>query len=172
MDQQSFVPAHVARIAALDGFLQGISYLNQDPRSDFAEAFVVDAPDDRQVPEFIQSQFSHRPGVTIRPDDRFHGGMGQLERDIGSLLLVNPFVDDEALAGDLRSYLSFKIMDRLDDIINDWGRMDDASDFVNYTEPKRFIGTYDGIRGEMIFYLLRSADVCFALYFFSSAESS
>lgn len=170
MDKRIPEPAYVARVAALGGFLEGISYLNRDRRSDFAEAFVVDAPDDRQFPEYIQNRFSQLPGLTVRPDESFQGSTGQLEQDIKSLLLVNPFVGDEQLAQNMRSYLSFKIMDRLDDIINDWDRLDDVSNILRYDAPKRFIGTHDDSRGQMIFYLLRSGEVSFVLYFCSSTE--
>ncbi|MEO1406385.1 MAG: hypothetical protein AAFV54_07820, partial [Pseudomonadota bacterium] len=125
MDNGSLVPSNAARVASLGGFLNGISYLNQDRHSDFAEAFVVEASDDRQFPEYIQTSFSHLTGLTVRLDGSFQETMGQLEQDLKSLLLVNPFVGDEHVAQNMRSYLSFKIMDRLDDIINDWERLDD-----------------------------------------------
>jgi len=170
MNNESSVPSYAARVASLGGFLNGISYLNQDRRSDFAEAFVVETSDDRQIPEYIQTSFSHLTGMTVILDGSFQETMGQLEQDIKSLLLVNPFVGDEQVAQDMRSYLSFKIMDRLDDIINDWERLDDDSVLLRYASPKRFIGKHDDIRGQMIFYLLRSGEVTFALYFCSSTE--
>ena len=170
MDKNFSEPAYVARVTALCGFLEGISYLNQDSRSDFAAAFVVDAPEDGQFPEYIQSCFPELPGLTVRPDQSFQGGTRQLEQDLKSLLLVNPFVGDERLARDMRSYLSFKIMDRLDDIINDWERPDDASKFLRYEPIQRFIGTHDDSHGQMIFYLLRSGVVSFVLYFYSSTK--
>lgn len=58
MDEDFSVPAN----AAMGGFLQGICYLNRDRRSDFAEAFVVDAPDVGQFSEYIQTHFSQLPG--------------------------------------------------------------------------------------------------------------
>ncbi|SLN22003.1 hypothetical protein ROA7450_00802 [Roseovarius albus] len=70
----------------------------------------------------------------------------------------------------MRSYLSLKIMDRLDDIINDWEQKDDDSNLLRYASPKRLIGTHDDILGQMIFYLLRAGEVSFALYFCSSTE--
>lgn len=170
MNNESSRSSYEARVAFLGGFLEGISYLNHDRRSDFAEAFVVNALHDRQVPEAIQTSFSHLAGVTVRPDGSFRETIGQLEQDIKSLLLVNPLVDDEQAAQDMRSYLSFKIMDRIDDIINDWERLDDDSILQKYAPPKRLIGTHDDIRGQMIFYLLRSEQVTFVLYFCSSTE--
>lgn len=170
MDNETSVSSYFARVESLGGFLAGISYLNQDRRSDFAEAFVVDALHDDHVPEIIQNNFSHLAGMTVRPDRNFRETMRQLEQDIKSLLLVNPFVDDEQTAEDMRSYLAFKIMDRLDDIINDWARLDDDSVLLSYTPPKRFIGTHVDIPGQMIFYLLRSEQVTFVLYFCSSTE--
>lgn len=172
MEKTLLVPTHETRIAALGGFLEGISYLNQDSRSDFASAYVLHASDDEQVQTAIQSIFSHIPGLTVRLDASFQGGMGQLEHDIGSHLLVNPHVGDKLLAQDMRRYLSFKVMDRLDDIINDWKHMDVNQSLLRFDEPKRFVGKYDDIRGQMIFYLLRSGDVSFVLYFCSSTEYS
>ncbi|SLN22013.1 hypothetical protein ROA7450_00803 [Roseovarius albus] len=95
MNSESSVPSYAARVASLGGFLDGISYLNQDRRSDFAEAFVVESSDDREFSEYIHTSFSHLAGMTVRSDGNFLETMGQLELDIRSLLLVNPFVGDE-----------------------------------------------------------------------------
>lgn len=170
MNNRSLVSSYAAKVASLGGFLDGISYLNQNRRSDFAEAFVVEAPDKCLFPEYIQTRFSHLTGMNVRSDTRFQGTMGQLEQDLKSLLLVNPIVDDEQSAEDMRSYLSFQIMDRLDEIINAWQRVDDYSSPPRYLPPKRFLATYDDMRGQMIFYLLRSGEVTFVLYFCSSKE--
>lgn len=170
MDENNLVPAYAARVAALSGLLEGISYLNQDHRSYFAEAFVVDAADDSQFPEYIETHFPQLSGLTVRRDEKFQASTGQLEKDIVSLLLVDPHVGDERLAQDMRSYFSFKIMDRLDDIINDWERMNDDSVQLRYDAPKRFIGTHDNTRGQMIFYLLSRGPISFVMYFHSATE--
>ena len=170
MNNEASISSYVARVASLGGFLDGISYLNQDRRSDFAEAFVLNVPYDHDVPDAIQTSFSHLAGMTVRPDSNFRETIGQLEQDLKSLLLVNPFVGDEQIAENMRSYLAFKIMDRLDDIINDWAQLDEDSILLNYAPPKRFIGRHDDIIGQMIFYLLRSEQVTFVLYFCSSTE--
>jgi len=66
MENSPLVSAHDKRIAALGGFLEGISYLNRDSRADFASAFVVDAGDDERVQIQIQSIFSHLPGLIVK----------------------------------------------------------------------------------------------------------
>ena len=161
MDDKSLTSTDVASVAALGGFLEGISYLNQNCRSEFAEAFLVDASTDRDFLTEIQSRFTHLSGLTLELDNSFQGGFRQLEQDITSLLLVNPHVGDEQLAKNMRSYLSFKIMDRL-------GEIRDRSEFI---EPARFVGTHDETDGSMIFYLLRSPEICFVLYFFSTMSN-
>ena len=170
MNNESSISSYVARVASLGGLLEGISYLNLDRRSNFAEAFVVDAPYDVDVPAAILTIFSHLEGMAVRPDGNFRETMRQLEQDVESLLLVNPFIGDEQITKNMRSYLAFKIMDRLDDIINDWEQLDEDSILLNYAPPKRFIGRHDDILGQMIFYFLRSEQVTFVLYFHSSTE--
>ena len=160
IDDRSPTTNAAAKVAALGGFLEGISFLNQDRRSDFAEAFIVDEADDRGFLTDIQSHFNHLSGLTLMSDDDFQGS--QLEQDIASLVLVKPHIDNEQLAKDMRAYLSFKIMDRL-------GEIGDQSEFK---EPKRFVGTCDEADGSMIFYLFRSPKICFVLYFFSTTTNS
>jgi hypothetical protein len=170
MDEINLVPTYAAKVAALGGFLEGISYLNQDHRSYFAEAFVVDAVDDSQFPKYIETHFPQLSGLTVRRDENFQASTGQLEKDIVSLLLIDPHAGDERLAQEMRSYLSFKVMDRLDDIINDWERMNDDSVQLRYDAPKRFIGTHDNTRGQMVFYLLSRDPISFVLYFHIAIE--
>jgi len=83
---------------------------------------------------------------------------------------VEPHVGDEQLAQNMRGYLAFKIMDRLDDIINDWEHKKYDSHLRRYDEIKGFIGTFDDHPGQMIFYLFRYEDVTFVLYFDSSTK--
>ncbi|WP_372570784.1 hypothetical protein [Ruegeria jejuensis] len=162
MSDKSLSPAYVAKIASLGGFLEGISFLNQDCCSNFAEAFSVEASDESEVLADIQSRFTHLPELALKSDEGFQGGFRQLEQDISSLLLVKPHVSHEQLAQDMRSYLSFKIMDRLDDIAN----------FGEFMKPRRFVGIHGEIDGSMIFYLLRSPEIWLVLYFSSSVSNS
>jgi hypothetical protein len=162
MKDKSLTPTDVTNVAALGGFLEGISFLSKDCRSNFAEAFIVDASDDGEFLTDIRSRFTHLSGFALELDNNFRGGFRQLEQDITSLLLTKPHVGNEQLAKDMRSYLSFKIMDRLGEI----------RDRIEFDEPKRFVGTHDETDGTMIFYLLRSPEMSFVLYFFSTMSNS
>ena len=161
MNDEALVPSLASSVAALGGFLEGLSFLNRDRRSNFAEAFTVIASDDAAVLAEIQSIFSHLPELTLNFDEHFHGGFRQLEQDIKSLLLVEPHVTDEQRAQDMRSYLSFKIMDRLDDI----------AELKEFAEPKRIVGAAGEAEGAMIFYLFQTSQISFVLYFFSTVRS-
>ena len=145
-------------IAALGGFLNGLSLLNKNSRSNFAEAFVIDAENDADALAVLRSKFSHLPNLVLSFDEQFQGGFRQLERDIELFLLVDPHVADEPLAKVLRANLSFKIMDRLDDV----------TELKEFEEPKRIVGTHGDGEGPMTFYLLRTSKICFVVYFYGS----
>ncbi|UWQ30017.1 hypothetical protein [Leisingera sp. M523] len=156
MSSEMIVSTAVSRVAALGGFLDGLSFLNKDQRANFAAAFVVNAAEDKEVLSEICSAFSQLPPLRLSLDQSFDGGFAQLEKDIGSFLLIDPHVSDEQKAKEMRSYLAFKVM----------GRLDEIAELKDFAEPKRIISATDAA---MIFYLLRTRDVSFVMYFCCSA---
>lgn len=159
MNAEAHVPS---RVTALGGYLEGISFLNKDRRSNFSEAFAVKAAGDAEVLAELKLIFSQLPDLVLDFDEQFKGSFRQLEHDIRSLLLVDPHVVDEKTAQDMRSYLSFKIMDRLGDI----------AELKDYEEPKRIVGSNGNVGGVMNFYLLRTSQLSFIIYFFNRLHGS
>jgi hypothetical protein len=162
MNDEAILPSPTSRIAALGGYLEGISFLNADPRSNFAEAFVVKALDDADVLAELRTAFSQLPELILSFDESFQGTIYKIEQIVRSSILIEPHVTDDQVAQDMRSYLAFNIMDRLEDI----------AELKDYAEPKRIVGL-NGMVGEVMnFYLLRTPQLNFVIYFCSNVCSS
>ena len=67
-------------VAALGGYLEGLSFLCKDSRSNFASAYEVDATNVTDFLPEIMSIFEHLPDMELDIDERFRGGIYQLKR--------------------------------------------------------------------------------------------
>lgn len=149
------LPTAELGVAALGGFLEGISYLNHDRRADFAASFVLNGVEAVSVTTAIRAVFAQLPDLDLRVDVTFDGSLRQLEQELPGFLLIAPNMEDEDNARDLRPILAFKIMDRLDDIFG----------MGNIPNPTKLIGTSSKTAGSMVFYVFQSPKLCCALYF-------
>lgn len=156
MECNSLYQTQVEKIAELDGFLRGISFLNKDHRSNFAEAMIVDTKDSTDILKHIRSQFSQISDLEIKFDETFDGSLSQLEQETNSLLLVDSHVANEHSARDLRSYLTFKILDRIYD----------PTEEKVFEKPVKIVGAAKERQGSMTFYFFRSPVICFLIYFY------
>ncbi len=144
-----------AKVAALGGFLEGISYLNRDRRNHFGEAFSVSATNVADLIAELKALFAHIPDLELSFDSAFVGGFRQLEQDIKSQILTDPYVVDESRTGELNSYLSFKVMDRLDEI----------ADLKDCVSPQKLVGGYGGNELSMTFYWIATPSLSYVIYF-------
>jgi hypothetical protein len=150
-------------VAALGGYLEGLSFLSKDSNANFASAYEVDATNVTDfLPEII-SIFEHLPDMELDIDERFRGGIYQLEQVITSYLLVDPHIEDEKAAENMRKYLSFKVMDRIDIFIGGLNK---------FEPPKRIIGRSGMVPNLMVFYLLTSPKMNFVLQFSENHRTS
>ena len=150
-------------VAGLGGYLEGLSFLSKDSRSNFASAFEVKASNVSDFLLEVASIFEHLPDMELDIDERFQDGVYQLEQVVASYLLVDPHIEDKMAAEDMRKYLSFQVMDRIDLFIGHLKEFD---------PPKRVIGRSSMVTDLMIFYLLTSPKINFVLQFSEKHRTS
>lgn len=98
-------------VARLDGFLRGLSFLNPDFRHNFAEAFFVANDKDASTPnEALMDHFSKQMIIEFIKEKRIKNWVPEVESDLPALL------HDQNT--DLRSYVSYKVMELLLDAVN------------------------------------------------------
>lgn len=138
--------------------MEGLSFLNKDQRSNLASAFSIDAQTEDELLAELKSSFEQLPNLDLNIDATFPGTFGQLGKDIKTHLLIAPHIENPSQASDLRSHLSFKIMDRLDDIAGE----------ENFLSPKRITGTSPVTQSAMTFYWLQTRQLSLVIYFCSA----
>ena len=143
-------------VAALGGFLEGLSFLSTDSRANYATAYEVEASNATDLFSEVASRFDHLPDLKFDIDENDQGGINQLEQAITSHLLIDPHIKDGKTAEDMRKYLSFNILDRIDLEIADLG---------SFEPPQRIVGRSSTLSGLVVFYLLTSPKINFVLQF-------
>jgi hypothetical protein len=149
------------RIAALGGYLEGLSLLSKDSRSNFATAYKVEASNVTDLLSELASQFKHLPDLEFDIDERFQVDIFQLEQIVMSHLLVDPYIEDKKTAEDMRKYLAFKILDRI-------GL--EVAELKSFEQPKRIVGRSMTLSGLMVFYLLVSPKAKLVLQFAENSD--
>lgn len=143
-------------VTYLGGYLEGLSFLSKDRRANFATAYDVDSSNVTDFLSEIASRFEHLPDMELDIDQHFQKDIYQLEQVVASYLLVDPHIEDEKTAEDMRKYLSFKVMDRIDLFIDGLKEFD---------RPKRIMGRSSMVPNLIVFYLLTSPKINFVLQF-------
>lgn len=150
-------------VAAVGGFIEGLSYLNKDRRLNFGTAFEISATSDAEICMQLRSIFSQLPDLTLSIDESFQGGFRQLEVDIGSHLLVEPHIDDANHALKLRKYLSWKILDKI---------FCNVAEMKDFGEPRRILGSTGDRNSQLAFYFLSTGQLSFVIYFHRGCAQS
>jgi hypothetical protein len=148
--------------AELAGFLNGISYLNQDRRSNFAASFLLNCiVDDEIIPE-INAIFQENPIPPFVVREEREINFGDLEQELSSSILCSSYIVDSGHEGDLGAYISFKIMDRIDDIFEP----------ENVRRVKKLTGSFGSTDGTVTFYCLTSSSHTLVIYLHARAEKA
>lgn len=148
--------------AELAGFLNGISYLNQDRRSNFAESFLLNCVvEDAIVPE-INARFQENPIPALVVNEECEINTGDLEQELRSSILCSSYLADSGHEADLGAYISFKIMDRIDDIFEP----------ESVRRVKKLIGSFGSYDATVTFYCLTSSSHTLVIYLHARAEKA
>jgi len=147
--------------AALGGFLKGISYLNQDRRSNFAEAFLLKEVDEDAILRGINAVFHENPIPPFVVRDECEITIGKLEQDLSSSILFNSHITDSGQEKDLGAYISFKVMDRIDDIL----------ELQSLERVKKLTGSFGNYEGIATFYCLTNLSHTLVIYLFTRTQN-
>ncbi len=147
------------RAAELRGFLDGIGYLNQDWRSNFAESFLLSGVVEEAIVQEIITRFHKNPIPPLVVREELQITLSQLEQELSSSILCNSFIVDCGRESDLGAYISFKIMDRIGDVFEP----------ERIRQVKKLTGSFGSDDGKATFYCLVSSSQTLVIYLHAKA---
>lgn len=148
--------------AELSGFLKGISYLNQDRRFNFAESFLLNSISEETLLQEISAIFEENPIPPFVVSEELEITRDKLEQELNSSILCSSYIADREHEADLAAYISFKIMDRIDDIFEP----------KIVKRVKKLIGSFGSEEGTVTFYCLVSSSHTLVIYLHAGAEKA
>jgi hypothetical protein len=148
--------------AELSGYLDGISYLNRDRRSFFAESFLLHSVNEDALIQEISARFQENPIPPFAVCEEREITTSELEQDLSSSILRNSYIEDSEQESDLRGYISYKIMDRIDDFL----------ELRSITRVKKLRGSFGSEDGRVTFYCLTTSSHTLVIYLYATAGNA
>jgi hypothetical protein len=140
--------------AELSGYLDGISYLNRERRSFFAGSFLLSSVSEDAIIQDISARFQENPLPPLVVYEEREITTGEMEHDLGSSVLCNSYMADSGQERDLRAYISFKIMDRIDEFL----------DLDRVKMVKKLTGSFGSEDGTVTFFCLTTSSHTLVIY--------
>lgn len=145
--------------AELSGYLDGVSYLNRDRKSFFAESFLLSSVNEESLIQEIKERFQENPVPTMLVLEDRRITFGELEKDLRSAILCNSYIEDSSKESDLGAYISFKIMDRIDDFL----------ELRNVKYVIKIMGVFGSEDSRVTFYCLTTSSHTLVIYLHARA---
>ena len=147
-------------VARLDGFLFGTTLFSGRVRDYSANSYLIKLGEFSSVESSLINFFSDQAKLVISNVKYLKNGVGELEREIENYIIRDTYNVNRDNLTSLRKYLSFRIMDLIDDILDrNWN-----------VDVLKMDGIFDSSESISIFFCIQMKDAIFVLQFNDDIE--